>query len=456
MGSSPVYVLLVLLGLTQLYVLFKLNTHSSGVALDDPDVLPERDNVHRHDNAKSTSTLKVEIDDLMWYTPRPSKPVRFGWEDEWMMNWKTRTYDSTERLGCTYTPDESPYKGGLLCTIPKYVPPRLDPKLLGPQKIPRVIFMSWLTAKVGRAGLSSVVSWLNHNPAYELIFWEDSDIDDFMCANYRHDAIFNPFTTLRAGAARVDVVRMLIMQRYGGVYVDYDLSALNPLPITSINTVVSGIGCWDNAHERPGDNYGGVLEHWALSYVAHHPIIEETVKIITQNLNDPTMFAFPTQDLTGPVPYQVATHKLLKQASCLPVDNTYCQSLARPLELCEFTIFQSLFGNATFFPEVTYNHTFTDKLYMTFHDEEDVMSHEIDYDNPQVKRTREPDLEFCSALTQHRKLRELEKKWEEMKKFVEDTPDTEPPCDCDHEGDKEETADNPAVEKDMDVESKNE
>jgi len=35
-----------------------------------------------------------------------------------------------------------------------------------------------------------------------------------------------------------------MMILYGGVYVDADLTAINPLPISAKDNVVSGLGCW--------------------------------------------------------------------------------------------------------------------------------------------------------------------------------------------------------------------
>lgn len=40
------------------------------------------------------------------------------------------------------------------------------------------------------------------------------------------------------------------MLLYGGVYVDADLAALNPLPIRPEDDGVSGLGCW-SVHTRP-------------------------------------------------------------------------------------------------------------------------------------------------------------------------------------------------------------
>jgi hypothetical protein len=71
-------------------------------------------------SAASSSHVGVQ-EGVLWVTPRPEKPRRVGWEDDWMMKWKEANYDPRKRVGCDINPDESPYTLGILCDMPAYV-----------------------------------------------------------------------------------------------------------------------------------------------------------------------------------------------------------------------------------------------------------------------------------------------------------------------------------------------
>ena len=191
--------------------------------------------------------LHPMIDDaLVWITPKPTIAQKVGWEDDWMMDWKKEHYSPNERVGCNFTYD-TPYDDDLICSIPAYVPARLSSSVSsrgknGQPSMPRVIFVSWFERRLGRAMYTSLLTLLHHNPDYEFIFFKDEDVDRFVCENIKE---FLPvFSKVRAGAMRADIWRLLIVQRYGGVYLDSDVSALSKLPIEWQDTAVSGLGCW--------------------------------------------------------------------------------------------------------------------------------------------------------------------------------------------------------------------
>ena len=70
-----------------------------------------------------------------------------------------------------------------------------------------------------------------------MVFFTDEDIDRFVCENFPAN-VSAPLSSLRAGAARADLWRLLVMQRYGGVYIDFDVAVLSPLPIGPEDNVV--------------------------------------------------------------------------------------------------------------------------------------------------------------------------------------------------------------------------
>merc|ERR1719491_2403407 len=54
------------------------------------------------------SVSRADGDALTWYTPKPSVAPKVGWEDDWMMKWKTDNYSPDQRVRC-YRSHKTPY-----------------------------------------------------------------------------------------------------------------------------------------------------------------------------------------------------------------------------------------------------------------------------------------------------------------------------------------------------------
>jgi mannosyltransferase OCH1-like enzyme len=78
-------------------------------------------------------------------------------------------------------------------------------------------------------------SWLEHNPGWKHRVWGEADLDGLPMVNRalydaagRETAHLPPVDTIRW---RVDVARLEILHRHGGIYVDADAECLRPLDL---------------------------------------------------------------------------------------------------------------------------------------------------------------------------------------------------------------------------------
>jgi hypothetical protein len=352
--------------------------------------------------------------DLTWYTPRPSKPRMEGWEDDFMQAFKEAHYNPNQRLRCKE--EKSPYRDShLVCHIPAYIPARLH--LSQPQHIPRVIFVSWKTRKLDRGLFTSIKTILNDNPEYELIIFDDFDVDDFVCSSYPELA--GDFSRLRVGAQRIDVWRMMVTRLYGGVYLDIDMSSMHHLPINATDDAVTSVGSWTHL---PSKNFpGGVLFHWAFAFKAHHPLITTTLEIITENLRNP-MNDFVegsaakeaessyTMRLTGPATFQRALNRLLNQSDCRPVNGNYEETLKNPHFYCNMTSFHAIFGNMVVTGH-NFDHAVTEKI---FTKERESLPNSWHYNDLHFARPLNMSLDgFCSMNALNSRRAEWERLWNE-------------------------------------------
>ena len=366
----------------------------------------------------------VVNDGLVWITPKPDSAREVGWEDEWMMKWKRDRYSPDQQLlGCS-TSYKTPYDDNLLCHLPGYIPARLYVPSTDKEdqpSIPRVIFISWFERRLGRAMYTSLLTLLHHNPEYEFILFNDEDVDHFICDLMTED--FAPtFSKVRAGAMRADIWRLLIIQRYGGVYLDSDISALNKLPIEWRDTAVSGVGCWTHLPSKTG----GLLEHWAMAYMPRHPYVNAAVALMKENLENPSYLMKDntpeakaedsvTMRLTGPAMYQLALHNILKEAKCEKDDNSYCPALLDPEKYCkDMGTFRTLFPmGLRLFNKVNLNNSVSHKIFdkSTPWDKE-TFDLRIDYDDVSVQLLEEPVQGFCGDRAFKKRARATERRWE--------------------------------------------
>ena len=443
---------------------------------------------------------------LLWVTPKPTKPRIMGWEDEYMIQWKNNLYHPTQSAECK-TSSETPYNNNLLCYIPAYIPARhtISPTTNTNSKIPKVLFMSWFTRHVGPAMFTSIVTLLQHNPEYEFVFFNDDDVDRFICHyattnndDNNIDEFVRSYSKVRAGAMKVDIWRLLVMQQYGGVYLDADLSAVGAFPIGPNDSLVSGLGRWghlplneeeesgsstkekeggdehqassipddlsrraakkllrqqqkaketnakEEEEEEDDDNddipmLGCVLEHWAMAFQPHHPLIDLAVQLVTDNLAHPEYLMRDdtpeakiedsvTMRLTGPAMYQHALRTIMKQSKCQLVGNSYCNALKDPEHYCdEMDVFQSYFPGlmTLFFDHVNLNNTLVHKLFYPagayVRETEEVLTWGgggWDYDDPMNLMLADDgaDDKFCNADEIVKRSRQRGELW---KKIVE-------------------------------------
>jgi hypothetical protein len=92
--------------------------------------------------------------------------------------------------------------------------------------IPRIIHQLWVDESVPPAYGHWQRSWQKMHPDFEYRFWTNVDIERFIddeCPEW--SALFYGYTE---NICRVDLARYLILQRFGGLYVDLDFECVRP------------------------------------------------------------------------------------------------------------------------------------------------------------------------------------------------------------------------------------
>lgn len=92
--------------------------------------------------------------------------------------------------------------------------------------IPQMIHQTWKTNEVPKKWLAFVKKVQELNPGWQYKLWTDLDNDEFVKNEYPD--FYNIFKGFSRGIMRADVIRYLIMNKIGGVYLDLDYEVLQP------------------------------------------------------------------------------------------------------------------------------------------------------------------------------------------------------------------------------------
>ena len=105
--------------------------------------------------------------------------------------------------------------------------------------IPRILHQTWKTRDIPLEWQPCVQSWRAQHLDWQYILWTDEANRQFVQTHYPDFLGF--YDAYAYAIQRADVIRFLILQTYGGVYVDLDLECLQPIgPLIADRTFVAG------------------------------------------------------------------------------------------------------------------------------------------------------------------------------------------------------------------------
>ncbi|MDR2954542.1 MAG: hypothetical protein LBV43_05630 [Prevotella sp.] len=97
------------------------------------------------------------------------------------------------------------------------------------KRIPKIIHQIWSGIDEPLPNGFRILgnTWKNYHPTWEYILWDNQKMNDFILEYYpQYWEIYNSF---HYNVQRWDAIRYLILDKIGGVYVDFDSECLKPL-----------------------------------------------------------------------------------------------------------------------------------------------------------------------------------------------------------------------------------
>lgn len=170
-------------------------------------------------------------------------------------------------------------------TLPDSAPPLREPKQAS--TIPRIL---WQTNYTNRVTLAVYVNYLFNRlmcPGFSYRFMITEAREAFIKEHYSAE-IFESYSRLQIGAAQADFWRLLVLQKYGGVYMDIDAYAVWPL----------------GSQIRPEDEElylttkRGDISNYFIASKPDNPHLQQMIELIMKNIQENTIKN--VFELTGP------------------------------------------------------------------------------------------------------------------------------------------------------------
>jgi hypothetical protein len=161
-------------------------------------------------------------------------------------------------------------------------------------KIPKILHVSMRSRCLPRDLIRSMDRWKETLPNYSIIFHDDEAVarlieQDWPQFPELHTAMR---CILYKGAMRIDIWRILILYKYGGVYTDIDNWPTDAFQESTIRSDLSGFFFHDG-RERPSQ--------WFMAVEPVHPFMHLAISHIIQNVLDMIRLPKPMVTLvTGP------------------------------------------------------------------------------------------------------------------------------------------------------------
>lgn len=149
------------------------------------------------------------------------------------------------------------------------------------EEIPKQIF---LTSKFELENLpqkikENIENTKSINPGYEVRYYSDSEAEKFVKENFPE--YLDDYKTLVPGAYKADLLRLLLLYKYGGVYNDIGHVYLKPIS-KFISQNESLLVCKDQGLPGLPSYY---LHNAIIASVPEHPMIKKAIDVLIENIH---------------------------------------------------------------------------------------------------------------------------------------------------------------------------
>ena len=162
------------------------------------------------------------------------------------------------------------------------------PRTLSPSLIPRIIHLTYWTARLPPPLARNVEALRTANPGWKYRFYDDAAMNDFVRERYG-DSIYREFDRIAPsyGVVRADLFRYMVIYALGGVYLDIKSGFAQPIDETLTGEEAFVTSHWDNLEGEAHEGWGlhpdlethprGELQQWHVIARPGHPFLRRVI-----------------------------------------------------------------------------------------------------------------------------------------------------------------------------------
>lgn len=149
------------------------------------------------------------------------------------------------------------------------------------QKIPKIIHQIWsgVDEPLPEEFRSLGDTWKRDYPDWEYRLWDNKKMIEFVKTEYpEHWFVYQKYPF---NVQRWDAIRYLILEKMGGLYVDFDYESLKPM----FEILENKTCCFSLEKEVGGRGLFKVFNNAMMASIPHHPFMQKIVKFVFSRTN---------------------------------------------------------------------------------------------------------------------------------------------------------------------------
>ena len=144
--------------------------------------------------------------------------------------------------------------------------------------IPKIIHQIWsdINEPLPEHYMQFAETWKKCHPLWKYEFWDHDRMNAFIERHYR--AFKDTYLSFQYNIQRWDAIRYLILDKIGGMYVDFDIECLRPLD----NLIQGKTCCFSLEPESHCLHFGmqNLLNNGLMACIPKHPFMKKIIEVV--------------------------------------------------------------------------------------------------------------------------------------------------------------------------------
>ena len=163
--------------------------------------------------------------------------------------------------------------------------------------IPRIIHQTWKSSDLPDRYRTLAGSWTRSHPRWQWRLWTDAD--NLRLVEQEFPELLALYQSYPYPIQRIDMIRYLILYRFGGLYVDLDFECFKP-----VDPLLSGQTCVLSLEASAHNSVHGtrrIVSNAFMAAVPEHPLFAAVIKDLQSHRSRQTQPDRIVLDTTGPM-----------------------------------------------------------------------------------------------------------------------------------------------------------